>query len=37
MSMQSIYIIKWSYQQIEIMKADHFNVNFYLLFDYLVK
>ena len=37
MSMQSVYIIKWSYQQIEIVKADHFDVNFRLLFDHLVE
>ncbi len=37
MSMQFVYIIKWSYQQIKIVKADYFDVNFHLLFDHLVE
>ncbi len=37
MSMRSVYIIKWSYRQIEIVKADHFDVSFRSLFDHQAK
>jgi len=37
MSMRSVYIIKWSYRQIEIVKADYFDVSFRSLFDHQAK
>ena len=31
MSVWAVYIIKWSYRQLKIVKADHFDVNFQLV------